>query len=180
MTNMFLGSIAPHLLAHGSFGINTDILETNVINLAIVLGGLVYFGRGFLGNLLGTRKAAIEEAITEAEKAQAEAVKALEEQQRKLAQAQAEAERITAEAKVAAERTKEAILAKSTQDVQRMREAASNDLAAEQERVIAQLRQRAVSAALEQVNDQLRSRLNSDQQRDLVDRSLSLIQGGGN
>lgn len=180
MTNVFLGSIAPHLLAHGGFGINTDILETNLINLLIVIGVLVYFGRGFLGNLLGTRRAAIETAITEAEAAQAEAAKALEVQQRKLAQAQAEAERILAEAQVSAERMKEAILAKSALDVQRTREDASKDLAAEQERVISQLRRRAAIAAIEQVNNQLRSRLNPEQQRELVDRSLSLIQGGGN
>ncbi|HEY9690458.1 MAG TPA: F0F1 ATP synthase subunit B [Coleofasciculaceae cyanobacterium] len=180
MTNVFLGSIAPHLLAHGGFGINTDILETNLINLLIVIGVLVYFGRGFLGNLLGTRRATIEAAITEAEAAQAEAAKALEVQQRKLAQAQAEAERILAEAQVSAERTKEAILAKSALDVQRTREDASKDLAVEQERVISQLRRRAAIAAIEQVNNQLRSRLNPEQQRELVDRSLSLIQGGGN
>ena len=29
-----------------SFGFNTNILETNLINLAVVLGVLVYFGKG--------------------------------------------------------------------------------------------------------------------------------------
>lgn len=27
------------------FGINTDILETNVLNLAVVIGVLIYYGR---------------------------------------------------------------------------------------------------------------------------------------
>ncbi len=180
MTNGILGSIAPHLLAHEGFGINADILETNVINLAIVIGVLVYFGRGVVGNLMATRRATIEEAITEAESAQAAAAKALEAQQQKLAQAQAEAERIVAEARVSAERTREAILAKSAQDVQRMREDASKDLAAEQDRAIAQLRRRAAVAAIEQVTSQLQSRLSAEQQHQLIDRSLSLIQGGGN
>lgn len=30
----------------GGFGINTNILETNLVNLAVVIGVLVYFGKG--------------------------------------------------------------------------------------------------------------------------------------
>lgn len=32
-------------IAHG-FGFNTNLLETNLINLAVVIGVLVYFGKG--------------------------------------------------------------------------------------------------------------------------------------
>lgn len=28
------------------FGLNTNILETNIINLSVVLGVLIYFGKG--------------------------------------------------------------------------------------------------------------------------------------
>lgn len=30
----------------GSFGLNTNLLETNLINLSVVIGLLVYFGKG--------------------------------------------------------------------------------------------------------------------------------------
>lgn len=30
---------------HEGFGLNTDIFETNVINLSVVIGILVYYGR---------------------------------------------------------------------------------------------------------------------------------------
>lgn len=30
----------------GGFGLNTNILETNIINLSVVLGVLIYFGKG--------------------------------------------------------------------------------------------------------------------------------------
>ena len=30
----------------GSFGLNTDILATNPINLSVVLGVLIFFGKG--------------------------------------------------------------------------------------------------------------------------------------
>ena len=36
----------------GSFGFNTDILATNPINLSIVLGVLVFFGKGVCASCL--------------------------------------------------------------------------------------------------------------------------------
>ena len=34
------------LISHSEgFGINTDILDTNVLNLAVVIGVLIYYGR---------------------------------------------------------------------------------------------------------------------------------------
>jgi len=35
-----------HRSSAGSFGFNTDILATNLINLSVVLGVLIYFGKG--------------------------------------------------------------------------------------------------------------------------------------
>ncbi|QYO64887.1 hypothetical protein [Leptolyngbya sp. 7M] len=82
----------------GGFGLNFNILETNIINLAIVIGVLVYFGRNILGKILADRRSQIEQAIQEAEGRVKEAAAALAEQQRKLAQAQTEAQRIKANA----------------------------------------------------------------------------------
>ena len=39
--------ISPKLwILANNFGLNTNLLETNLINLAVVLGLLVYFGKG--------------------------------------------------------------------------------------------------------------------------------------
>jgi hypothetical protein len=48
--------------SHGSFGLNFNPFETNIINLAIVIAGLIYFLRGFLGGILERRKATITRA----------------------------------------------------------------------------------------------------------------------
>lgn len=162
-------------LAAGGFGINFDLFETNVINLAIVLGVLVYFGRGFVGNLLSKRRAEIEAAINEAEAAQAKAAAALAQEQQKLAAAKLESSQIIADAQEAAQRAAAAILAKSEADVARLQADASRDLDSERAKVAAQLRQRAVTAALARVDSQLRERLNGDQQRELIDRGLASI-----
>ena len=35
-----------HWPSAGSFGLNTDILATNPINLSVVIGVLIFFGKG--------------------------------------------------------------------------------------------------------------------------------------
>lgn len=161
----------------GGFGFNFDIFETNVINLAIVIAVLVYFGRGFLGKTLGDRQSAIETAIKEAEKKKKDAAAALAEEQQKLAQAQSEAAKIRASAEEAAKSAAAAILAKAEDDIRRMRETAAQDLDTEQERVIRELRQRVVALALQRAESELPSRLDQGRQQQLVDRSIAMLGG---
>lgn len=162
----------------GGFGLNFDILETNLINLAIIIGVLVYFGSKFLGKTLSTRRSAIEEAIAEAEKRKQEAATALAEQQQKLAQAKEEAQRILADAEQTAARTKEAILAQAKADVERMRATAAQDLSSQEARVMRELQQRIAALALEKAERELPHHLNDDVQRRLVDASIAMLGGG--
>jgi F-type H+-transporting ATPase subunit b len=163
--------------AEGGFGLNFDILETNIINLAIVIGILVYFGRGFLGKILGDRRSTIETAIQEAEKRKKDAAAALADEQQRLAQAQSEAAKIRASAEEAAKSAVAAILAKAEDDIRRMRETATQDIGREQERVIRELRQRVVNLALQKAESELSTQLDSSRQQELVDRSVSLLGG---
>ncbi|MGE5656051.1 MAG: F0F1 ATP synthase subunit B [Actinomycetota bacterium] len=171
---LLLATEASH---EGGFGLNFDILETNLINLSIVIGLLVYFGRDFLGKILSERRAGIEEAIKEAEQRQKDAAGALAEQQQKLTQAQAEAERIRVAAEASAKATREAILAQASQDVERMRAEAGRELESEREKAIAQLRSVVASMALERVENQLKTNLNDSTQHQLIDRSIALLGG---
>ncbi|MCC3415326.1 MAG: F0F1 ATP synthase subunit B [Microcoleus sp. PH2017_29_MFU_D_A] len=169
--------LATEASTEGGFGLNFDILETNLINLSIVIGLLFYFGRGFLGNILGERRSAIEEAIKDAETRQKDAAAALAEQQQKLTQAQAEAERIRSAAEANAIVAKEAILAQAAQEVERMKATAGQELEAERERAIAQLRSTVVSLALAKVEGELKTRLDDNAQNHLIDRSIALLGG---
>ena len=169
--------LATEASQEGGFGFNFNVLETNLINLVIIIAVLFYFGRGFLGKILTERRSSIEAAILEAEKRQKDAAAALAEQQQKLTQAQAEAERIRAAAEQTAVKAKEAILAQAAQDVERMKATAGQELAAEQERAIAQLRSAVVSLALERVESQLKTSLDDSAQNQLIDRSIALVGG---
>jgi len=75
------------LASNGSFGINTDIFETNLINQLIVLGGVIFFGRDFLGESLNQRQADIISGVEDSEKRLNEATSRLTEAKKQLSQA---------------------------------------------------------------------------------------------
>ncbi len=159
------------------FGLNTDILDTNLINLGIIIVVLLYFGRGFVGKILTERRAVIEQAIKEAEQGQKEAAAALAEQQQNLTQAQAEAEKILATAQIRAEEVKQRIQAQAEQDVERMKATANQEMDSERDKAIAQLRSIVASKALANVESRLRETLDENAQQQLIDRSLGLLGG---
>lgn len=169
--------LATEAAQQGGFGFNPNLLEANVINLALVIGLLVYFGRGFLGNLLGDRRKAIESEILEAEGRRDKAAKALTEQQGKLAQAKAEAERLIKDAQHRSEVLREEILRAAADEVRRMQRSAAQDLQAEQERVVQEIRQQVVAKAMQQVGAQLPQRMDETTHQQIIDRSLATLGG---
>jgi F-type H+-transporting ATPase subunit b len=182
--NIFLQLAASsHLLAAevaeaeggGGFGLNLNLFETNLVNLAIAIGIVVYFGKGFLTKTLGERSAAIATALGEAKRKQEETAKALAEQQVKLKQAQAEATQIVAKAEGDAQKAAAAILAKAAEDVARMQETAAADVSSEEARIMGELRQRIAELAMQQAAAQLPDRLNASAQQNLIDRSISIL-----
>jgi len=75
------------LAKHEGIGLNTDILETGLINILALLAILIYTGRDFLGSLLEERKTTIVKGIQDAEDRLNEAQKRLTEAQKQLNQA---------------------------------------------------------------------------------------------
>ena len=49
-------TLLPTVLANHGFGLNFNILETNLLNLVLVIVLLVYFLKGFLGNIWPQQK----------------------------------------------------------------------------------------------------------------------------
>ena len=67
--------------------LNTDILETGLINIIALIAILVYNAKGFLGSFLEERKVTIVKGVEDAENRLSEAQKRLEEAQKQLNQA---------------------------------------------------------------------------------------------
>ena len=75
------------LAENGSIGLNLDILETGVINIAALVGILIYTGKDFLGSILQERKSTIVKSVQDAEDRLNEANRRLSEAQNQLSQA---------------------------------------------------------------------------------------------
>ena len=68
-------------------GLNTDILETGLLNILALLAILIYTGRDFLGSLLEERRTMIVKGVQDAEDRLNEAQKRLSEAEKQLNQA---------------------------------------------------------------------------------------------
>ncbi|MGA7954053.1 MAG: F0F1 ATP synthase subunit B [Gloeobacterales cyanobacterium] len=159
----------------GSFGLNFNIFQINLINFLIVLAFLIYVGRGYLGKILGDRRTQIEEEIRTAEQAKAAAEKELAQAKQNLAQAQQEAQQILARGQENAQQIRAKILADTEREAARLQESALKDIEGERQRVINQLRAKLVADALALTEQQLPSQLTEDTQRRLLDQSINLL-----
>ncbi|AGF50426.1 ATP synthase subunit b [Synechocystis sp. PCC 6803] len=177
LNTLFILAAEAHEAGEGGFGINLDFLEANLFNLAILLGIIIYYAPKTLGKILGDRRQKIADAIEEAETRQRKSAQILAEEEKKLAQAKAEAARIVQEAGQRAEVAKQEIATQTEADLRRMQEAAAQDLGAEQERVIAELKRRIAEQAVAKAEADLRDRLNEDTQDRLIERSIAQLGG---
>ena len=75
------------LANHEGIGLNTDILETGLINILALVAILIYTGQDFLGSLLEERKTTIIKGVQDAEDRLNEAQKRLIEAEKQLNQA---------------------------------------------------------------------------------------------
>jgi len=75
------------LAEHEGISLNTDILETGLINILALIAILIYTGRDFLGSLLEERRTTIVKGVQDAEDRLNEAQKRLSEAEKQLNQA---------------------------------------------------------------------------------------------
>jgi len=163
------------LASHGSFGFNLNPFETNIINLAIVIAGLIYFLRGFLGGILERRKTAIVADLKDAEQRLASASAALKTAQEQVADSQAQAEKIRTDAKARAEAVRLEIERRTVEEMARMKTESSSDLVNEAARVSTQLRREAARLAIEKALASLPGKLDDAAQSRLIDRSIQSL-----
>lgn len=177
MMSTFLFLAAAHSEAEGGFGLNLDILDTNLINLLLLLGILFYYGKPIVSNILSERRAKIAAQIEEIEQQQQQAEATLAAEQNKLKQAEATAAKIRAEAETNAQQAKANILAQGEKEVERLKAMAGQDLSSEEQRAIAELKQRVAALAMERVQSQLSDVLDEAAQAKLIDKSIAQLGG---
>jgi F-type H+-transporting ATPase subunit b len=169
----------PTLFAsHGGFGLNLNVFETNIVNLAIVIFGLYKFLPNFLGGILERRRAIILADLQDAEDRLAAATSALAQAQQDLAAAQQKAEQIRADGKTRAEAIRLDSEKRTVEEMARVKQGAAADLSAEASRVSDQLRREAARLAIEKALASLPGKLTDEAQAQLVNQSIHSLGNG--
>jgi F-type H+-transporting ATPase subunit b len=166
----------PSLFAsHGGFGLNLNVFETNIVNLAIVIFGLYKFLPNFLGGILERRRAIILADLKDAEERLATATSSLAQAQKDLADAQQKAEQIRADGKARAEAIRLESEKRTVEEMARVKQGAAADLSAEASRVSNLLRREAAQLAIEKALASLPGKLDADAQAKLVNQSIKTL-----
>jgi F-type H+-transporting ATPase subunit b len=167
--------ILPLLASHAGFGLNLNLFETNIINLAVVIAALVWFLKGFLGGILERRRTSILTDLKDAEDRLSKAATSLAEAQQGLAQAQERAEKIVVDGTARAAAIRQEGERRSIDEIARIKESATTDLANEASRVSAQLRRETARQAVEQALAGLTGKLDDQAHASLIDQSIQSL-----
>nr|WBG73188.1 ATP synthase CF0 B subunit [Aglaonema hybrid cultivar] len=151
-----------HWPSAGGWGFNTDILATNPINLSVVLGVLIYFGKGVLNDLLDNRKQRILSTIRNSEELRKRAIEQLEKARARLRKVETEANEYRVNGYSEIEREKENLINATCDSLERLENYKNETLHFEQQRAINQVRQRVFQQALQGALGTLNSCLNSE------------------
>nr|WAJ49583.1 CF0 subunit I [Crowea angustifolia var. platyphylla] len=146
----------------GSFGFNTDILATNPINLSVVIGVLIFFGKGVLSDLLDNRKLSILNSIRNSEELQGGAVERLEKARARLRKVEIEADQFRVNGYSEIEREKLNLINSTSKTLDQLENYKNETIHFEQQRAINQVRQRVFQQALQGALGTLNSCLNKE------------------
>lgn len=122
LPNIQNSSIATNLILGEGFGFNGNILETNILNLSVVVGIVVSLGGDALRELLDNRKAAILSTLSSSEERAKQAAETLAIAKNELAFAEKKALEIRENAKRAVLEVREQSNERRTQDIARLEE----------------------------------------------------------
>nr|YP_009526107.1 ATP synthase CF0 B subunit [Dianthus caryophyllus]YP_010938475.1 ATP synthase CF0 subunit I [Dianthus cincinnatus]YP_010938643.1 ATP synthase CF0 subunit I [Dianthus barbatus]UFP05430.1 ATP synthase CF0 subunit I [Dianthus chinensis]CUA65729.1 ATP synthase CF0 B subunit [Dianthus gratianopolitanus]CUA66485.1 ATP synthase CF0 B subunit [Dianthus moravicus]AOV85438.1 ATP synthase CF0 B subunit [Dianthus caryophyllus]AXT18012.1 ATP synthase CF0 B subunit [Dianthus caryophyllus] len=155
---VFLG----HWPSAESFGVNTDILATNLINLSVVIGVLIFFGKGVLSDLLDNRKQKILNTIQNSEDLRGRAIEQLEKARVRLKKIEIEANQFRVNGYSEIEREKMNLINSTYKTLEQLENYKNETIRFEQQRAINQVRQRVFQQALQGALGTLNSCLNNE------------------
>nr|YP_009409112.1 ATP synthase CF0 subunit I [Hydrocotyle sibthorpioides]YP_010949541.1 ATP synthase CF0 subunit I [Hydrocotyle wilfordii]ANQ45652.1 ATP synthase CF0 subunit I [Hydrocotyle sibthorpioides]WMV85223.1 ATP synthase CF0 subunit I [Hydrocotyle wilfordii] len=164
-----------HWPSAGSFGFNTDILATNLINLSVVLGVLVFFGKGVLSDLLDNRKQKILNTIRNSEELREKAIEELEKARARLRKAEMEADLFRVNGYSEIERERLNFFNSTSKTLEQLENYKNETILFEQQRAINQVRQRVFQQALQGALGTLSSCLNNELHLRTISANISIL-----
>lgn len=179
----FFGGISPFNQfafiseAESSFGFNFDIIETNIINLAVVIVVVVYLGGDILKSILQDRKQRILSTIQSADERFLEAQQKLEQAKQKVLAAKTKAVEIRQQGNTAAIQATKTLFERTEEEIRRLEETKQGTLRFEEEKALSQVRDQVIKLSIERAFSQLRTKMRNDTsaQKRLIDLNISLL-----
>jgi F-type H+-transporting ATPase subunit b len=159
--------------AEALFQINLFQVLIAAANFIVFIALIWTFAFKPISKILTDRKARIEEGLRDAEQARRDRESAETERLAALQEARREANDILARAQKVAQESRDADIAATKTDLERMRERASADIEAEKQRAIGELRAEVADLALQAAGRVVGETMTSDRERRLVEEFLA-------
>lgn len=173
MSDFLLISALAELSSGKGFGFNSNFLEANVLNIALLLSGVIYLGQNFLTSALELRQQKVTEAIQEAEERLQQANTRLLDSEKQLTQAQSVIEKIKKEADMTARTVKETILAQGKLDIERLTNNGKSSIEKAELQIKKQIQQRIADLAIQRVSTQLQDYMTPNLQSKVLDNNYN-------
>ena len=155
------------------FQINLFQVVIAAANFVIFLVLMWQFAFKPVAAMLADRKSRIEQGLRDAEQARKDRESAEQERLAALTEARREANDILARAQKVAQETRDADIAATREELDRMRKSASDEITAEKGRALAELRSEVADLALQAAGRVVRENMNDQRQRRLVEEFLA-------
>ena len=171
-----IGGDAVRLAAEGGeslFQINLFQVIIAGANFVVFIVLMWQFAFKPIASMLAERKERIEQGLRDAEQASKDRASAEQERLAALTEARREANDILARAQKVAQETRDADIAATREELERMRVRASDEIAAEKGRALAELRSEVADLALQAAGRVVRETMTDQRQRRLVEEFLA-------
>lgn len=158
--------------AAGGLTINFFWVVVSALNFIVFLALIWAFAFRPISRMLDSRRERIERGLKDAEQAREDRENAEKERLATLAEARREANDILARSQRVAQETRDADIAATRQELERMRERATADIEAEKQRALADLRAEVADLALAAAGKVVGESMTDQRQRRLVEEFL--------
>ena len=158
---------------------NTGLMFWTLIIFLILLFVLSRYAFKPITAAVAAREEALQRALDDARRDREEAARLLEEHRRAIEGARAEAQRFIAEGHAAGEKLREQMLEQARREQQEVLERARQEIGAERDRAIAELRREAVDLAIRGASRVIEKNLDDQTNRRLVEEFLGSVAASG-
>lgn len=173
----FLNSLSLLIQSEGSFGLNPDIFETNIINLLILWYGLFTFLKDPLTATLSQRKETAQSIIQDAEEQLEQAKIRLAYAEKQSSQINLVLDPIKKEADISVEKVRNSLLAQGKKDIESIARGAKKQIFSLENQIKEEVFSHIVELSLKRVQAQLETDLSQDTQLKIIDASISRLGG---